>query len=114
MAKAVNLDFSKFFPSDQSFVAVKARASHGDDFYVNLSFGDGENKVTYFINEFNTKESLKQMQTMLESLEKTMEFVQKVSTLPVLEKDGSSWFDSLIPVSKPAKKAAKKKAVAKK
>ena len=114
MAKAVNLDFSKFFPSDQSFVAVKARASHGDDFYVNLSFGDGENKVTYFINEFNTKESLKQMQTMLESLEKTMEFVQKVSTLPILEKADSNWFDSLIPVSKPAKKAAKKKAVAKK
>lgn len=114
MAKAINLDFSKFFPSDQSFVAIKARAQHGDDFFVNMSFGDGDNKVTYFINEYNTKEALKQMQTMLEGLEKTMEFVQKVAAMPSLEEANAGWFDSLIPVTKPAKKAGKKKAADKK
>lgn len=114
MAKSINLDFSKFFPSDQSFVAIKARAQHGDDFYVNMSFGDGDNKVTYFINEYNTKEALKQMQTMLEGLEKTMEFVQKVALLPTVEADNPSWFETLIPVSKPDKKAGKKKVAAKK
>lgn len=115
MAKAVNLDFSKFFPSDQSFVAVKARASHGDDFYVNLAFGDGENKVTYYVSEHNVKEAIKQMQTMLEGLEKTMEFVQKATALPsVFEpSQGANWFDSLLEPKAPAKKAAKKKKAAK-
>lgn len=114
MAKSINLDFSKFFPSDQSFVAIKARAQHGDDFYVNMSFGDGDNKVTYFVNEYNTKEALKQMQTMLDGLEKTMEFIQKAAAMPTFEASNADWFDSLLPVDKPAKKAGKKKAAAKK
>lgn len=118
MAKAINLDFSKFFPTDQSFVAVKARASHGDDFYVNLAFGDGENKVTYYASEHNAKETLKQMQSMLEGLEKSMEFLQKAITMPVgLEEinPAISWFDNIqAGMSKaPAKKAAKKKKAAK-
>ena len=112
MSKAINLDFSKFFPADQSFVSVRARASHGDDFYVNLAFGDGENKVTYYVSEHNVKESLKQMQTMLEGLEKTMEFVQKTSALPVVDsKSSTDWFENLLAVPK---KSAKKKAASKK
>lgn len=114
MSKAINLDFSKFFPSDQSFVSVRARAAHGDDFFVNLAFGDGENKVTYFVGEHNVKEALKQMQTMLEGLEKSMEFVQKAAALPVMDASQDKWFLSMLDKPKaPAKKAAKKKKAAK-
>jgi len=114
MAKAVTLDFSKFFPTSHSFVAVKARASHGDDFFVNLTFGDGDNKVTYFIDEYNQKEVLKQMQTMLEGLEKTMEFVQKATSMPVPE--ASDWFGALVSEAnkEPKKAPSKKKAAPKK
>lgn len=109
MAKSVKLDFSKFFPSDQSFVVVKANATHGDDFYVNLSFGDGDNKVQYWINEYNTKESLKQMQAMIEAMEKAFEFTQKALSLPHTNMD---WLESVMldqPLSEPKKPVAKKK-----
>jgi hypothetical protein len=114
MSKAVSLDFSKFFPTDQSFVAVKARASQGDDFYVNLAFGDGENKVTYYASEHNAKEILKQMQFMLEGLEKSMEFLQKAITLPVSPEEVNpvfKWFDNAqAAIAKaPVMKATKKK-----
>lgn len=113
MAKSVKLDFSRFFPSDQSFVAVKANASHGDDFYVNLAFGDGDNKVTYWVSEYNTKESIKQMQALLEATEKALEFAQKAMAMPT-SYDGS-WLDKLLTEEKPAaKKPAKKKAEPKK
>ena len=114
MSKTVSLDFSKFFPTDQSFVAVKARASQGDDFYVNLAFGDGENKVTYYASEYNAKEILKQMQSMLEGLEKSMEFLQKAITLPVSPEEVNpvfKWFDNAqAAVAKsPVMKSTKKK-----
>jgi hypothetical protein len=113
MAKSVKLDFSRFFPSDQSFVALKANAARGDDFYVNLSFGDGDNKVTYWINEYNTKESIKQMQAVLEATEKALEFAQKAMAMPTDR--GSNWFDTLMSEVKPeTKKPAKKKAASKK
>lgn len=116
MSKAITLDFSKFFPVDHSFVAVKARATHGDDFFVNLAFGDGDNKVTYFIDEHNMRESLKQMQSMMEMLDKTVEFLQKTSGLPELPKVATPSVFNWAEETKPAKKAApkKKKAAAKK
>ena len=114
MAKADVLDISKFFSKDHSFAAVKGELSNGDDFYLNLTFGDGENKVTYFISDFNAKESIKQMQVMQEYVEKSIEFVQKALSVPVKVDDvypAVKWFDSLQqPTSvKPANKAAKKK-----
>jgi hypothetical protein len=114
MSKAVSLDFSKFFPTDQSFVAVKARASQGDDFYVTLAFGDGENKVTYYASEHNAKDVMKQMQFMLEGLEKSMEFLQKAIMLPVSPEEVNpvfKWFDNAqAAVAKaPVMKATKKK-----
>lgn len=113
MAKSVKLDFSKFFPGDQSFVALKASAAHGDDFYVNLAFGDGDNKVTYWISEHNTKESIKQMQALLEATEKALEFAQKAMAMPTT--GGSNWLDTLLAEAKPeTKKPAKKKAASKK
>jgi len=115
MSKSINLDFSKFFPTDHSFVAVKARAATGDDFFVNLAFGDGENKVSYFINEYNSKEALKQMQLMMESLEKTMEFVQKATSLPVSKAEDWPLAHLLkMPKQETAKAPSKKKAAAKK
>jgi hypothetical protein len=116
MPKSVNLDFSKFFPKNHSFVSVRGVARHGDDFTVNLSFGDGEHKVTYYVTEYNTQNAMKQMQAMLDSLEKAMEFVQKATAMPrELENPPmSDWFKSLDLDVNPAKKPAKKKAASKK
>jgi hypothetical protein len=117
MAKSINLDFSKFFPSDQAFVAVKATARNKDDFYANLIFGDGENKVSFFLNEYTEKETLKRMQVMIEAFEKTMEFLQKASQLPsAVQAADTDWLKLKLwePNSAEKKPAAKKKAPAKK
>lgn len=116
MAKTVTLDFSKFFPTNQSFVSVRGNARHGDDFFVNLAFGDGDNKVTYYVSEYNTKEALKQMQAMLESIDKAVEFVSKAMALPPEERKSIDlpWLKDLALDDKPAKKAVKKKAAPKK
>lgn len=113
MSKAITLDFSKFFPVDHSFMAVKARATSGDDFFVNMSFGDGDSKVTYFIDEYNSREALKQVQFMMDMLGKTSEFLEKAFALPPAEKVLKEY--KFLNVE-PAKKAApkKKKAAAKK
>jgi uncharacterized protein YqgV (UPF0045/DUF77 family) len=112
MAKSVTLDFSKFFPTNHSFVAVRARAQHENDFFVNLAFGDGENKVSFYVDEYNVKEALKQMQTMMESLEKTMEFVQKATTMPAPGEN--DWFTTLLATKQEDKKVPAKKKAAKK
>jgi hypothetical protein len=117
VSKPITLDFSKFFPGDHSFVAVKARATYGDDFFVTLAFGDGDNKVTYFIDEYNMRDSLKQMNTMMEMLDKTMEFLHKASGMPEMpNRPTTGSFFNIPEESKPATKAApkKKKAAAKK
>jgi hypothetical protein len=118
MAKEKALEFSKFYPKDQSFYAVNARVSHGDDFFLNITLGDGDNKVTYFVSEHNWKEMEKQIKSMMNAFEESLTFLQKAVATPVLDDaiPAIKWFDNVqkaVSTKAPAKKAAKKKSVAK-
>jgi hypothetical protein len=113
------VSFSKFFPDTQSFVVVKGMAKGLDDFWMQLDIGDGVEKASFNITEYNRKQSVEMLKAMQKAIQESLEFFESAMSLPPLYTEKSttslSQFFKDLEVE-PVKKAPtkKKKTAAKK
>ena len=120
MKSAEKLNFSKFFPSTQSFVVVTGKAKAPDDFFLQIDIGDGIEKTSFNISEYNSKQSMEMLRAMNKAIQESLEFFERTMKLPAIPSavgtvtQWDDFFKVAKPVAEDKKPAAKKPAAKKK
>ena len=74
--------FSKFFPTENSFVNVDGQFKDPKDWFVDLTIQTGLKDVTQFwVSDYKPQESIKQLKTMIEAAEKAIAFAEKCMSM---------------------------------
>lgn len=119
MSSTEKINFSKFFPSTQSFVVVTGKAKAPDDFFLQIDIGDGVDKASFHVGDYNSKQSMEMLRTINKAVQESLQFFERAMKMPdVAALDLKDWgnvfkvADTKVAAKK--KPAAKKKAAAKK
>ena len=72
------INFSKFFPTENSFVNVDGAFKDAKDWWVDVTFQTGIKEVTQmWISDYKPQESIKQLKAYIEAAEKAIAFAEK-------------------------------------
>ena len=76
------VSFNKFFPTDNAFVNVDGQFKDAKDWWVDLTIQTGLKDVTQFwISDYKTQDSIKQLKIMIEAAEKAIAFAEKCMSM---------------------------------
>jgi hypothetical protein len=76
------INFSKFFPTENSFVNVDGAFKDATDWWIDVTFQTGIKEVTQmWISDHKPQDSIKQLKAYIEAAEKAIAFAEKCMSM---------------------------------